>query len=813
VDLAKSNMAQALREGSVQFEWMFRRMDGTDFLADILLTAMELGGKRVLQGTVRDITERNAAEEELTYKSTMLQTQIEASPDAILVVDDTSRIISYNRNYISLWQLSPSLVASGDNGLVRQAITAQVDDPVAFLSRIQYLYAHRDVKSHEEIRLKDGRLIERYSAPAIGTDGKYHGRVWHFRDITERKTAEARIKYLNRVFAVQSGIDSLIVRTQSQDELFRGACDFAVETGGFSMAMLCIVDQDSMKIVPVATAGKDGELVTAINKVLASGDFAANTMVARAISEKTAIVSNNATDDPQVLFGKQYDEAGVHSIAVLPLLDSGEAIGALALYAAEIEFFHDVEISLLTQLAGDIVFAMDHIEKQERLNYIAYYDALTGLPNRSLFLENLAKYLRSAESGGHKLAVGLIDIERFKSINDSLGRTVGDVLLKQVAEWMTQRAGDANLLARIEADHFAIVLPQVNPDGDLVHLTENMLDSFQVNSFHLNEAAYRIAFKAGVALFPDDGTDADTLFRNAEAALKKAKAGGNRFLFYSQEMTNAVAEKLALENELRHAIDNEEFVLHYQPKVDLGTGMVTGAEALIRWNHPRTGLVPPGKFIPTLEQTGLIYEVGRWALRQAVEDYLRWRRSGLPALRIAVNVSPLQLRNLGFAAEIAQVIGIDPDASMGLELEITESLIMEDVGHSVGSLQAVRAMGVTVAIDDFGTGYSSLSHLAKLPVDTLKIDRSFVVDMTVSAEGLALVSTIITLAHSMKLKVVAEGVETEEQERLLRVLGCDEMQGFLFSKAVPAEVFEANFLVQRPPVSEADSGPMAAGHP
>jgi EAL domain-containing protein (putative c-di-GMP-specific phosphodiesterase class I) len=255
-----------------------------------------------------------------------------------------------------------------------------------------------------------------------------------------------------------------------------------------------------------------------------------------------------------------------------------------------------------------------------------------------------------------------------------------------------------------------------------------------------------------------------------------------------------VAGKLTLENQLRQALDKQEFVLHYQPKVSLATGKVTSAEALIRWNDPRTGLVPPAKFIPILEETGLIYEVGRWALRQAIADYLRWRAAGLAAPRIAVNVSPLQLRNRGFVAEIAQTIGIDPGAQAGLELEITETVIMEDALHSIATLQAIRELGVTLAIDDFGTGFSSLSYLSKLPVDTLKIDRSFVVDMTAGPEGLALVSTIIKLAHSLKLKVVAEGVETEDQSRLLRLLSCDERQGYLVSRPVAAEIFEAQFL-------------------
>ena len=617
-------------------------------------------------------------------------------------------------------------------------------------------------------------------------------------DITERRKAETSIAFLNRVYALLSGINSLIVRVHDRDELFREACRIAVEAGGFRMSLIAILDKSSMELVPVATAGKDDELMTGINGLMSSSVDTAKTMVAWAIREKRAVVSNDSQSDPRVLLGKKYAESGVRSQAVLPLIVSDEAIGVIALYAGEIGFFQEDEMRLLTELAGDIAFAIDHIDKLERLNYLAYYDVLTGLANRSLFHERVAQYMRSAVSGGHKLAICLIDLERFKSINDSLGRTAGDALLKQVAEWLTQKTGDANLLARIDADHFALVMPEVTQDGDLARLVEKTMEAFLQHPFHLNDAVFRIGVKVGIALFPDDGGDADTLFRNAEAALKKAKASGERYLFHTQKMTEAVSSKLTLENQLRQALDNEEFVLYYQPKVNLVSGKVTSAEALIRWNDPRTGLVPPARFIPILEETGLIYEVGRWALRKAIEDYLRWRAAGMAAVRIAVNVSPLQLRNRGFIAEIEQKIGIDAHAAAGLELEITESLIMADVRHSITSLQAIRAMGITIAVDDFGTGFSSLSYLAKLPVDTLKIDRSFVIDMTAGPEGLALVSTIINLAHSLNLKVVAEGVETVEQSRLLRLLNCDEIQGFLFSKPVPSDVFETRFLLPPP---------------
>ncbi|WP_422297612.1 EAL domain-containing protein [Rhodoferax sp.] len=626
-------------------------------------------------------------------------------------------------------------------------------------------------------------------------DQSPHGVVVMHLNITERKLAERTIIRLNRVYAVLGGINTLIVRVRDRDELFRDACRVAVDAGGFRMAMIAIVDRGTLMLALSASAGKDETLLNAIKSILSSAADAPKTMGVRAIREKRAVVSNDSQNDPQVIFNTKYADSGVFSMAVLPLMVANEAVGVLALYASEIDFFQEEELKLLTELAGDIAFAMDHLDKQERLNYLAYYDVLTGLANRSLFMERVAQYMRSAALGGHQLALFLVDLERFKNINDNLGAHVGDELLRQVAQWLTHHAaGDVNLLARVGADHFAVVMPVVKSDGNLARLLEKWIEDFLKHSFRLNDAAFRISMKLGVAVFPEDGADAATLFKHAEAALKKAKASGDRYLFYTQTMTHAGTDKLILENQLRQALDNEEFELYYQPKVSLASGRMTSAEALIRWNDPRTGLVPPGQFIPILEQTGLIHKVGRWALRQAIKDYLGWRAAGLPVVRIAVNVSPLQLRDRGFIAEVRQAISIDAQAAAGLELEITESLIMENVEHSIASLRALRDMGISIAIDDFGTGFSSLSYLSKFSVDSLKIDRAFVVEMTASTQGLALVSTIINLAHALKLKVVAEGVETEVQARLLRELDCDEMQGYLFSRPVPAAIFEGKFL-------------------
>jgi diguanylate cyclase (GGDEF)-like protein/PAS domain S-box-containing protein len=772
--------------------------DGHEFAIELTVSPIRHGGGWIFSSFIRDLTERKQAEQALVQLRRRSELILESVGEGIHGIDTEGRIIFENSVAAKLLGYT---VEELSGKLAHDAMHHSRKDGSGFpIEQCAIHVALHDgvtrTVGDEVFWRKDGTSfpVEYTTAPIRNERNEITGAVVAFRDITDRKESENRIGRLNRVYAVLSGINTLIVRVRNRDELFKEACRIAVEQGGFRMSLICIADRGTMKIVPVASAGKDAELLTAIETLLLSSEGAPNTMVARAMMGKKAIVSNDSQSDPQVLFGERYAKSGVRSVAVLPLIASNESVGVLALYANEIEFFHEEEIKLLTDLTGNMSFALDHIEKEEKLNYLAYYDVLTGLANRSLFLERVAQYARGAANSDHSLALILFDLERFKSINDSLGVPAGDALLRQVAEWLTRIVGDASLLARLGSDHFAVVLPQLKQGQDVRQFVEKAMDGFLDHPFRLNDAVFRISAKAGIALFPDHGAKAETLFKNAEAALKNAKSTGEPYLLYTQKMSAGVSGKLTLENKLRRAIDNEEFVLYYQPKVNLLSGKLTGAEALLRWNDPETGLVAPGRFIPVLEETGLIQDVGRWAMRKAIEDYLRWRDAGTAAVRIAVNVSPLQLRNRSFLAEIERAINVDVQAAAGLELEITEGVIMGDVKHSISILQAIRKMGITVAIDDFGTGFSSLSYLAKLPVDTVKVDRSFVVDMTSGPSGLSLMSAIISLAHSLSLKVVAEGVETDEQSRLLRLLGCDEMQGFLFSKPIPSEIFESRYL-------------------
>lgn len=598
-------------------------------------------------------------------------------------------------------------------------------------------------------------------------------------DITERKNAEIRVHRLNRVYALQSAIGSLIIRAQSREELFREACRIAVETGGFLYVWVALADAGAF---PAATPGLEALQQEVLQRAVA---HAARERLLAGMVPAVALSGQGRFEDD---LGKRHPDLSVsHAVAALPLLVQQRVEGVLVLHAAEPGFFDADERHLLGEMANDLAFALDHIGKSEQLNYLAFYDALTGLANRSLFMERLSQHLDVARREQRKLAVLALNVDRFKTVNESLGFAGGDELLKQLAQRLRDYATDSGQIARIDADRFAVVVPEIRTEQGLARSIEQGMDACFGEPFEVAGTELRMSACTGISVFPHDGDGADLLYRHALSAAGKARLRGERYLFYSQDMSEKIAGTLALETRLRRAIRNEEFVLYYQPKVDTGTWHWHGVEALIRWQDPEQGLVAPGQFIPLLEETGLIREVGAWALQQAVRDQLRWRALGVRnAPRVAVNVSAIQLRRGDFVASVRDAIRLGAQ-SPSLDLEITESIVMEDIETNIRRLNEVRELGVGIAVDDFGTGYSSLRYLAQLPVQTLKIDRAFVSTMLREPNTMTLVSTVISLAHSLNLKVVAEGVETEKQAQWLRRLRCDEMQGYWFSQPVPFE--------------------------
>ena len=451
---------------------------------------------------------------------------------------------------------------------------------------------------------------------------------------------------------------------------------------------------------------------------------------------------------------------------------------------------------------------------EQRVHHVAQHDVLTGLPNRSLLQDRLGQAIAVANRSGRPMWVMLIDLDRFKFVNDSMGHKAGDVLLMTVAARLASALRDTDTVARLSGDEFVAIVSEDHDEPLTPDIVQRVMDSV-AQPVMLGTKEFFVTCSIGVAVYPSEGTPADSLIEHADIAMYSAKKmGRNNFQFYTPAMNEESLERVRIEGALRNALERNEFVLHYQPQVDLKTGQIVGMEALIRWQHPELGMVPPNRFIGIAEETGLIVQIGAWVLRTACAQNKAWQEAGLGRLRVAVNLSARQFGAADLISGLEAVLqdtALDPDC---LEIELTESLFMSDVTPAVELLHRMKSLGVNLSIDDFGTGYSSLSYLSRFPIDVLKIDRSFVADITHDANDAAIVTSIIALAHNLKLAVIAEGVETLDQLDYLRSHGCDEMQGYYFSKPLAAADFEALLRQRRalPALSpaEAEAEPLPA---
>ena len=434
-------------------------------------------------------------------------------------------------------------------------------------------------------------------------------------------------------------------------------------------------------------------------------------------------------------------------------------------------------------------------QRTAQVDWLAYYDTVTQLPNRALFEDRLTQAVSIARAKNQSLGVLFISLDQFKKVNDSLGHGPGDSLLKEFAERLKNCISKSDTVARFGSDEFALLRSQINGTKDVIETIGTLSQALKF-SFDLPGHELFATASVGVSLYPLDGEDSHTLLKNAGAALYKAKrSGGANYQFYTADMHELATSRLALESNLRRAIQNEEFLVHYQPRVAVDSLAITGVEALVRWQHPQLGLVSPGEFIPLAEDTGLIVPIGEWVLRTACLQGRRWRDEGFAPIQIAVNICARQFHDQDLSQTIIRIVEETGFPASNLELELTESSILQDAEFASGVLSSLKSMGIRISIDDFGTGFSSLSSLKRLPIDALKIDRMFVRDATSDSDDAALVMAIITLAHNLRLKVIAEGVETEDQLRFLQLLRCDEIQGFLFSKPLPAEKLSEKLFV------------------
>jgi diguanylate cyclase (GGDEF)-like protein len=606
----------------------------------------------------------------------------------------------------------------------------------------------------------------------------------HLAHCRERAAQERDISRLGRIQRLLSEVNAAVIRIRDRHKLYREVCRIALEVGGFGTVWIAQFDRHGKRLRVGASAGPVdvGSSLQAALEYL--GNPVNSALATREIQAINDLALGGLADQPVC---HELLAAGLRSLVVIPLISERVVVGIVGLGAAEPDYFHAGELSLTKELVASLGFAVEFITNERRLVRQAFYDPLTGLPNRSLFVERLERLLQAAARSGGSVAVALADLRHFRHINEVFGRRTGDGVLKCIADRLREVWPDRAHLCRVGGDRFAgMVVGHSDAhaliDGVLDPVTRALREPIVIDDHDLT-----VNITAGVASFPADGDDAETLMRRAEAAMLHARRKGERLRFFHVDSVADTSRVLNLEIRLRVALEQEQFILHYQPVVSIPDRDVVGLEALIRWNEPEKGLVPPAEFIPVLEETGLIVSVGRWIVRQAMIDCVQWRADGYHPPRVAINASAVELHHQKFVSTVERALRGFRRSGGSLAIELTESVLMHDMRDTIRKLEALRDLGVGISIDDFGTGYSSLGYLARLPVSSLKIDRSFILDLATSPQSMTMVSTIISLGHSLGLKVIAEGVETEEQFRLLHLLRCDYAQGYLISRPVPAE--------------------------
>lgn len=609
------------------------------------------------------------------------------------------------------------------------------------------------------------------------------------RDISDRVKQEERIARLGRILSMQSSINAAVLRIRDRDELLREACRVAVVVGGYDRAVIVLVEADGRRARPQFREGAAQDFPEPAEILIGDGSEPDSSLSARALRTGEVTVCNDLTrSEPPVAMREKLIALGYKSLVALPLIVEGRRVGALVLTSKNPDLVRDEELLLLQDTMASLSAALRSQEHAVAAQFLAYFDTLTGLAKRALFCERLENVLRWRGGPLRNLSVTVFDVHHLNSINDRFGRHFGDLVLQRVAERLKGHAGADEQLGYLGGGTFAVIDPRF---GSAEGAVPTMLDGIFGAPFAIEGRSLRLSFRSGVAHYPQDAADADTLVQRAEAALKEAKEAGEPYLHYRLEMHSEIAERLELEHRLRTALDEQQFQIHYQPQLNLSTGRIESVEALLRWEDPELGMLPPGRFLPVLESTGLIVPVGTWALGRIVADALHWAGLGLPAMRVAANISALQLRRKTFVPTVLELVA--PLAGLrgwGLDLEITETVVLHDIEMISAKLRELRDAGLRIALDDFGTGYSALGLLPKLPVDEVKIDRSFIGGLPDDAPSTLLVESIVRLASALKLKTIAEGVESQAQLDALRRMGCWGWQGYLFSAALPRQKLE-----------------------
>ncbi len=710
-----------------------------------LIKDSETGAPLGLATVQRDITERKQAERTILAVRDRLQLSIDRMPVSYIVWDTNGKVTYWNPAAERIFGFTCEEAVG--RMLLELVVPEEVRPVVAEV--LDKLVAGEEASYSEpgnNLR-KDGAIIscQWFNTPLIAATGEVSGVLSMALDVTEHQQAEEALRESER----------LLLESQS-----------VAQVGSYVLDIHSGVWKSSPVLDRIFGIGENYE---------------------RSVESWLALVHPDDRQSMNDHFAHDVVEEHGRFDREYRVVRHDDGTERWVLGLGELEF--DAHGRPL-RMVGTIQDVTKRKQAAETIRHLAYHDALTGLPNRTLFEDRLTLALAQVRRKEQLVAVMFLDLDRFKVVNDTVGHTFGDQLLRDVAERLTGLVREGDTVARMGGDEFTVLLPEVSQAGEAVEIAERILETLR-QPWRIDNREYHVTTSIGIAIYPSDGEDAESLIRNADTAMYRAKEQGrDNFELYTPTMNAKIVERLALENSLRHGLERDEFVVHYQPQVDISSGRIIGTEALVRWQHPERGFVSPMEFIPAAEETGLIVPLGAWVLQTACAQNVAWQQAGHTPIPVAVNLSARQFQERNLLDAVTKVLeesGMDPQY---LQFEITEGVAMQDVESTATTLRALREMGVQIAIDDFGTGYSSLSYLRSFPVSALKIDRSFVRGLTVNPEDAAITAAIIAMAKSLKLKVIAEGVETEEQLAFLKEHGCDKMQGFLFSKPVPAPALE-----------------------
>ncbi len=727
----------------IQSETLLRRADGQAVQVERRVSRVRVDEvNQCYVVGILDHSEQRRVEGELEKLVAELRATLESTADGILVCDLDGAIRSYNQHFALLWDIPEPLLVDRDDASIHAHLASQVADGENYSQRLRQITRSPLLEGNDVLVLRSGRVLERVTLPQYGR-GRPIGRVYSFRDITERLAAENQLQLAAKVF--ESSLDAIFVT----DPAYR----------------ILVVNPSAGRLLECPA---DSLL----------GSSSRDLFFSPHDPELTAEI-----DDKLVSNGFWEGEAWHRR-------PDGSAFAVLASWV------------MLRDPDGNprniVVFAKDLTEKlaaQQRIEQLAYSDPLTGLPNRLLLTERVEHALHLAQREGSRFAILFLDLDRFKQINDSLGHLFGDRVLIEVAQRLKGCLRQTDTLSRLGGDEFVIHLHEA--DARAAEVTAQRILDALARPIELDGMNFTISCSMGIAMQPDDGRTLDELIKHADTAMYRVKERGKgNFRFYQPQMNVDLLARVKMDHAMREALAERRFTLHYQPQVDTATGALRACEALLRWHDAQLGQVSPGVFIPVAEESGFIVHLGLWVMQEAVRQAAVWANAGRP-VRVSVNVSALQFQQAHYVDTVAEALRDSGLPAELLELELTESILVHDADEALERLQALAALGVKLAIDDFGTGYSSLGYLKQFPIHKLKIDRSFIASLHEQDSDRAIVTAVVQMGHALKLDIVAEGVETEAQRTFLAQVGCDQYQGFLRAPGLPAAEFEVRCLVSQ----------------